>query len=109
MTQLQPHPYEHAIFKPGRYVYISADILAIHDDSPVAGCFVTVTTGVYYTSDDPAMQKLFDAENIQHTRVPVIARDGTVYDIEQEYVHDDMRREYVWDGTLKQFVKHHGA
>lgn len=89
MISLHEHPYEHPVFKPGTLVRIDEQIREIHADSPVAGKIVGVTTGVYHSSSNPNLQKMINAEEAERshlTKVPVIAEDGTIYFVEEEYV-----------------------
>lgn len=91
MTSLQTHSYEHPVFKPGAVVWIDERIREIHPESPVAGEIVRVTTGTYQSSSDPHMQEYLDALEAERShliKVPVIAENGKVYFVEEEYVHE---------------------
>lgn len=90
MTQLQRHPYEHPVFKPGTLVQVNERIREMHSESLVAGKIVEVSTGIYHSSSNADLQKMIDAEEAERshlTKVPVIAENGTIYFVEEEYVY----------------------
>jgi hypothetical protein len=70
--------YVHATFDPGQSVLISADILAVHPRSPLAGKVLLVTSGVYF----PA---LIPVEGDQTLLVPV-QWNNQVYFVEPKFV-----------------------
>lgn len=83
------HFYEHPRFKPGMVVFVDERIREIHDLSPVAGKMVGVTKGTYLSSTNAALQRMLDAEEAEcsrYTKVPVIAENGEIYFVEEEYV-----------------------